>query len=107
LDTTNELLFRFSAFVRYWRKIWDYNETVHQLFTDFKTAHDSVVREVLYSILIEVGVPMKLVGMIKLCLNETYSEVHIGKHLSDNFTAQNNLNKESDLLPLLFNFAAE
>jgi hypothetical protein len=40
-------------------KKWDYNETVHQLFIDFKKAYDSVRREVSYNILIEFGVPMK------------------------------------------------
>jgi hypothetical protein len=34
-------------------KKWEYNETVHKLITDFKKAHDSVRREVLYNILIE------------------------------------------------------
>jgi hypothetical protein len=38
----------------------EYTETVHQLFIDFKKACFSVRREVLYNILIEVGVPMKL-----------------------------------------------
>jgi hypothetical protein len=33
--------------------------------------------------LIEFGVPMKLVRLIKMCLNEMYSKVSIGKHLSD------------------------
>jgi hypothetical protein len=33
-------------------KQWEYNETVHQLFVDFKKAYDSVRREVLYNILI-------------------------------------------------------
>jgi hypothetical protein len=64
-------------------KKWEYNETVHQLFIDFKQTYDSVWKEVLYNILIECGVPMKLVRLIKMCLNETYSKVHIGKHLSD------------------------
>jgi hypothetical protein len=35
----------------------EYNETVHQLFIDFKKAYDSVRREVLYNILIEFGYP--------------------------------------------------
>jgi hypothetical protein len=35
--------------------------------------------------------PVKLVKLIKMCLNETYSEVHIGKHLSTNFSIQNGL----------------
>jgi hypothetical protein len=39
--------------------------------------HDSVRREVLYSILIEFGVHMKLVRLIKMCLNETYNKLHI------------------------------
>jgi hypothetical protein len=54
--------------------------TVHQLFIDFKEAYDSVRREILYNILIEFGIPMKLVRLIKMCLNETYSKVRIGKH---------------------------
>jgi hypothetical protein len=36
-------------------KKWEYSETVHQLFIDFKKAYDSVRREVLYNILIEFG----------------------------------------------------
>jgi hypothetical protein len=52
---------------------------------------DTVRREVLYSILIEFGMPMKMVRLIKMCLNQTYSKVHIGKHLSDNFPIQNGL----------------
>jgi hypothetical protein len=44
---------------------------VYQLFIDFRKAYESVRREVLYSVLIEFGVPMKLVRLIKMCLNET------------------------------------
>jgi len=49
-------------------KKWEYNEAVHQLFIDFKKAYDSVRREVLYNILIEFGIPMKLVRLINMCL---------------------------------------
>jgi hypothetical protein len=56
----------------------EYNETEHQVFTDFKKAYESVRREVLYNILIEFGIPMKLIRLIKMCLNETYIKVHIG-----------------------------
>jgi hypothetical protein len=59
------------------------NETVHSLFINLKKAFDSVRREVLYNILIEFGILMKLARLIKICLNETCSKVHIGKHLSD------------------------
>jgi hypothetical protein len=44
---------------------------------------------------------MKLVRLIKMCLNETYIKVCKGKHLSDCL-------KHGDVsLPLLFNFALE
>jgi len=36
----------------------------------------------LYNILIEFGISMKLVRLIKMCLNETRSRVQIGIHLS-------------------------
>jgi hypothetical protein len=83
----------------------EYNGTVHQLFIDFKKAYDSVRREVLHNILIEFGIPRKLVGLMKMCLNETYSTVCIGKYQSDKFPIQNGLKQEDVLSPLLFNFA--
>jgi hypothetical protein len=45
--------------------------------------------------------------MIKMCLNETYSKVHIGKHLSNSVPIQNGLKQGDALSPLLFNFALE
>jgi hypothetical protein len=36
----------------------------------------------MYNIFREFGVPMKFLRLNKICLTETYSEVHIGEHLS-------------------------
>jgi hypothetical protein len=58
---------------------------VHQLFIYFKKAYDSVKREVLYNILLEFHIPKRLVRLTKMCLNETYNNVHVGKLLSDKF----------------------
>jgi hypothetical protein len=80
---------------------------VHQLFIDFKKAYDSITREVLYIILIEFGIPKKLVRLIKMCLNETYSKVRTDELLSDKFPIQNGLKQGDALSPLLFNFALE
>jgi hypothetical protein len=64
------------------------------------------MREVLYSMLIEFGIPRKLVGLIKMCLNETYIRDRTEKK-SDKFPIQNGL-KHGDALSLpLFNFALE
>jgi sorting nexin-29 len=79
---------------------------VHQLFIDFKKACNSVRREVLYNVLIEFGIRMKLVRLV-MCLNETYSRVQVGKHLSETFPFKNGLKQGDALSPLLFNFALE
>jgi retron-type reverse transcriptase len=50
---------------------------------------------------------MELARLIKMCLNETRSGVHIGKHLSDSFPIQNGLKQGDALSPLLLNFALE
>jgi hypothetical protein len=50
---------------------------------------------------------MKIIRLIKRCLNETYSKVRIGKHLSDGFLIQNGLKQGDALSPLLFNFSLE
>jgi hypothetical protein len=68
---------------------WEYNETANQLFIDFKKAYDSLRKEVLYNILIEFEVPIKLVRLIKICLNEIYSKANTGKYFSDTFPIQN------------------
>ena len=58
----------------------------------------------MYNIVIEFGIPMKLVRLIKMCLNATCSRVRVGKHLSDVFPIRNVLKRRDALSPLLFNF---
>jgi hypothetical protein len=61
---------------------WEYNGAVHQLFIDFTKTCDSLRREVLYNILIELCTPVKLVRLIKMCLNKISNKVCIGKYVS-------------------------
>jgi hypothetical protein len=42
-----------------------------------------------------------------MCLNETYSRVCIGNHLSEKFSIQNALKQRDALSSLLFNFSLE
>ena len=104
-DVKGQLLIIYSAFVKYSRKKWEYNETMHQLFVNFKEAYDSVRGAVFYNILVEFGIPLKIARLIKICLN--YSRGRVGKQLSDNFPTKNVLKQRDALSPLLFNFALE
>jgi hypothetical protein len=64
-------------------------------------------REVLYDILREFGITKKLVRLIKMCLNETYSKIRVDKPLPDKFPIQNGLKQEDALSPLLLNITLE
>jgi hypothetical protein len=48
---------------------------------------------------------MNPVNLIKMFLIQIYSEVHVGKHLSEMWPIQKGLKQEDALLPLLLNFA--
>jgi len=55
---------------------------VYQLFVDFKKSCDSFRGEVYCNIIIEFGIPVKLVRLISMCLNKTYHKAHIHKNLT-------------------------
>jgi hypothetical protein len=74
-------IFSIYIYIYMMRVCLEHNETVYQLFIDFKKAYDSVRMEALYNILIEFGILKKLVRLIKMCLTETYSRVRVGKNL--------------------------
>jgi hypothetical protein len=80
---------------------------VHQIFRDLKELYGSFRREVLYNILVEFGVPMKQIRLIKMCLIEICSRVRIGKNLSDMFPIRDGLKQGGALSPLLFKLASK
>ena len=59
----------------------------------------------MYNILTEIGIPMKLVRLIKMCMTETCIRIRVGKNLSDVFPIRNGLTQGDVLLSLFFNFA--
>jgi len=65
-------------------------------------SYDFVRRKFLYNNLIDFGVHMKLVRLIKICLNATYSRVRVGMDLSDMSPIRNGI-KQGDILLSLLN----
>lgn len=92
-DVTGQLLITYSAFVKNARKKRKYNEAVYQPFIHFKKASDSFRWEDLHNILMDFDVPITLVILMKMRLNEPYSRVRVGEHLPDIFPIQKALNK--------------
>jgi len=45
----------------------------------------------LYRILIDFGIPMNVARLITLFLQDLYSRVQVGKHLSDIFPTKNSM----------------
>jgi hypothetical protein len=60
-----------------------YNEAVHHQFIDLKKTCDCVIRKVLYNFVIEFGIPVKKVRLIKMCFNETFSKAWRCEDLCD------------------------
>jgi negative regulator of genetic competence, sporulation and motility len=62
-DVTTDQIFYIRQITNYMElsTTREYNGTIHEPFVDFYKAYDSVRTDVLYSILIEYGAPMKLV----------------------------------------------
>ena len=60
----------------------------------------------MFNILIEFGIPVKMVGLIKMCLIGRYSAVRGGQHLTDKLLVENGL-KRGVLSPLVFSFASK
>ena len=48
------------------KRKWEQNEAVRQLFRDFKKTYDDSIRREDYNIVIEFGIPVKLVRLIKM-----------------------------------------
>jgi hypothetical protein len=73
--STTDLIF---CILQTLEKNWENNESVHRLFIDFRKAYDLVKREVLYNIIVQFCIPMKVLSLIKMLLTETCSRVLVG-----------------------------
>lgn len=85
----------------------EYKMPTHHLFIDFKSAYDSIKRPKLYEALLQMGIPCKLVNLVKLTMKEVRCQVRIQADSSAEFTSDKGLRQGDGLACLLFNLALE
>lgn len=88
-------------------KYWEFGKDLHLLFVDFEKAYDTVRRNYLWSVLIEFGIPQKLIRLIKECMENSKCKIKIGTFISDSFEVQSGVRQGDGLSPILFNFVLE
>lgn len=88
-------------------KALEYNNNIHLLFIDFRTAYDSIKRTSLYKAMEEFGIPEQLILMTKASMQNVVCKVKIDGNLSQSFPAENGLRQGDALSCVLFNVALE
>lgn len=86
---------------------WEFNRPMTIAFIDFKQAYDSIHRPSMWHIMKELGIPAKLIALVKACYNNTKCAVRCGGKAGEQFDVSNGLKQGCVLSPLLFNLMIE
>ena len=89
------------------KKLWEYNQSVQNLFIDFQKVHDSILRDTLQECMKEFKIHTKLINMCKACVQKTRSVVRIEGTSSSLFENKTGLKQGEPLSPILFNLALQ
>ncbi|KAL4154176.1 hypothetical protein QTP88_002009 [Uroleucon formosanum] len=103
LSTTNHIF----TIRQIMEKYYEYNKELHMVFVDFKQAYDTINRDQLWIALANLGIPNKLIRMIKICNSNTLCKVRWQGELSPHFEVKSGLKQGDALSPFLFNLALE
>jgi sorting nexin-29 len=102
-STTNQI-FTLSQIME---KTVEYQIGVHHLFIDFKSAYDSIYQEKLLCAMMELGIPPKLIRLVKTIMTDMQCSVQIQSHLSEPIYITRGVRQGNALACLLFNIALE
>lgn len=88
-------------------KFYENNLDLHQLYVDFAMAYDTVSRVGLVSCLKVLGVPFKIIRLIRMTLSHTVAKVMVQGELSCSFPISQGLRQGDPMSPVLFNLVLE
>jgi sorting nexin-29 len=78
---------------------------MYQIYVDFKQAYDSIQRNKLCTVMYELGMPPKLVRLVRATMTGTEAQVKVQTELTDTFEIRQGL--KQGLAPVFFNLALE
>jgi len=85
----------------------EYRRPTILVFLDFKGAFDSVDRSVLLNTLVQQGMPLKFVNIIRSLYSQTRGCVRVYGELSKSFPSGSGVRQGCPLSPFLFNFVVD
>lgn len=88
-------------------KTREFQIDTYHLFIDFMKAYDSIIRDELYSAMMELGIPKRLIRLCQMTLAETKSAVRIAKNASEPFATTVGFRQGDALSCDLFNICLE
>lgn len=86
-------------------KFYEHDTVLHFLFIDYKQAFDSIDRFQLYTILRELGIPDKLVKLVKMTMSNTRAKIKINNNVTRTITYGSGVKQGDGLSAVLFNCA--
>jgi sorting nexin-29 len=88
-------------------KAWKLNVEVQCLFIDFKAAYYTIRRNEVCKAMAELGMPLKLIRLVKATVTATTSQIRLKATLLEPLEIHNGLRQGDALACLLFNVALE
>jgi len=85
LEQKNRLQTKFLQLKIYWKKAWDHNVEIHQIFVDFQEAYGSIRSDKLYAMMARFGILNKLIRLTKATVENSTYYVKIGTIMTDGF----------------------
>jgi len=89
------------------QKTKEFGIETHHLFSDFKSAYDTIKRGQLYKAMSEFNIPNKLIRLTRMTMENTQSQVRIQSDLSVLINTKRGLRQCDSLASLLFNLALD
>jgi len=80
-------------------KSHEFDKDMYLLFVDFRQAYNSIHQNELWKIMIQLGIPAKLVRLIKACVQHSKCKVKFNAELSEEFSVETGLRQGDALSP--------